>query len=59
MTTCTRCNGLGWRAPDGPEGCARCNGTGQVQPHQFDYDDSVCMHCGRDKHDPVHRKEES
>jgi len=35
MTTiaCTRCNGLGWRAPDGPKGCDRCGGTGAL-----DYD---------------------
>lgn len=23
---CSRCQGVGWRAPDGPEGCARCGG---------------------------------
>lgn len=25
---CSRCDGLGWRAPDPVEGCARCRGTG-------------------------------
>lgn len=39
IVICERCNGVGWRAPDGPEGCARCGGTGKW------HDPATCALC--------------